>query len=216
LDCSDFAASNLVSLLIGVVSSFLTWWGLFHWLVPKVEFSPFIGKAPRTSGSGYSYRIKFINTGLRPIIGVEVYARLWISWKGDGNWVGTYIPFSGEGEIKYDVPILERKRNRVLSFFINSVEGFRTNPAYSTEFRAKATNKVLTMEDLLSQGKESYVRVFVSGFDSFSGARRVFQSRKFYRSDIYPNRFAVNGLGLGVLAAESDQANESPPAEDAR
>ncbi len=184
--------------------------------MPRVEFSPFIGKVPRQGGSGYSYRIKFVNTGRRSIIGVEVYARLWISWKGDGNWVGTYIPFSGDGDVKYDVPILERKRNRVLSFFINSVEGFRTNPTYPAEFQAKATDKVLTMEDLLSQGKESYVQVFVSGFDSFSGARRVYQSRKLYKSDIYPNKFAANGLGLGILATEHAQSSESPGVDGAR
>jgi hypothetical protein len=195
---ADLVTTNLLGLAVGVLASFLTWWVLFHWFVPKVEFSAFISKIPRAGGSGYSYRIKLMNTGRRSILGVEVHARLWVDWKGSGNWLGIYLPFSGEGEKKYDIPILKRGGDRVLSFFINAVHSFQTNVAYPEDFRRKAALRVVSMEDVLGLGENAYVQVFVSGYDGFSGARRVFESRKFHTSDIYPNRFTKQGLGLGA------------------
>jgi len=199
--------------MVGIAASFLTWWMLFHWFVPKIEFSPFISKVPRSGGSGFSYRIKIINTGRRSILGVDVYARLVIDWQGKGTLSGLYLPFSSEGEKKFDIPILKRNGNRVLSLFINSVQSFQTNVKYPPTFKEKAIAKTVTMEDALALGKTAYIQVFVSGYDEFSGARRVFESPKYAVSDIYSNRFAKNGLGLGVESEASNATTLSATGE---
>ena len=213
MNLSDLALANLLGLVVGMISSFASWWVLFHWFVPEVEFSPFISKITRKGGSGFSYRIKLKNTGLRSIIGVEIYARLWIDWHGNGNWIGLYLPFSGEGDKKYDIPVFKRRANRILSFFINAVPAFQTNIKYPEPFRQKAKDRVICMEDVLCLGKDAYIQVFVSGFDSFSGARRVYESRKFRKSDIYPNLFSKSGLGLGLLSKAAEVPSQPPAGE---
>ena len=63
------------------------------------------------------------------------------------------------------------------------------------EFRSKAGAKQLTLEEVLSLGKESMFRVYISGYDEFSGARRLIESRFFTKDDIRVGVF--NGLEYG-------------------
>lgn len=71
-------SSILVSLLVGILISFLWWWFLQR-LAPRIEFYPYILKWEAAQGetpSGYKYRIQFWNAGSRDIVDVEIVARL--------------------------------------------------------------------------------------------------------------------------------------------
>ena len=168
INVPELVVSNLLGLVIGLVTSFFSWWVLFHAIVPKVEFSSAVSKIPRRSGKGNSYRIKFANRGRRAVIGVEVYARVTFAWDETRNRTGIHIPLSANGDAKYEFPQLGAGRNRILTLWINKVSNFRTNVRYTQEFRDKADQGALTLEDVLSLGTLATLQVFVSGYDEFS------------------------------------------------
>jgi len=209
MNFAELLVSNLIGLVVGLVTSFFSWWVLFHWLVPAIQFSESISKIQRSGGSGHSYRIKFQNTGRRAIIGVEVFARLSVNWSGDSNWTGLYIPLSGDGESKYEIPHLGIGGNRVLSFFLNATESFRTNIRYADDFKHKASEGRISMEDVLSLGKAAQIQIFVSGYDAFSGSRKVYMSKHFRLSDIKTGRF--RDLSVDLAQTKEGEKIESTP-----
>ncbi len=199
---TELIVSNLIGLVIGLGTSFFSWWVLFHGIVPVIDFAGFISKIPKRAGPGHSYRVKFQNTGGRAIIGVEVFARLVIDWEGNKNWSAVYIPFSRDGDRKVEMPKIGKGFTRVLTFFPNLVEAFTANPRYPETFRQKAKKNELTMEDVLALGKEAKLRVYVSGYDEFSGARKVFESAFLCTADIKEGSF--KGLSL------ADKGSQQP------
>jgi len=67
--------------------------------------------------------------------------------------------------------------------------------AYPEEVRRKFEEKSLLLEDVLSLGHDTKLRVVVFGFDSFSGARRIFESKLYAVDDIKEGHFK----GLQIL-----------------
>lgn len=196
----------LSGLVLGVASSFIAWWIIFRKIVPQIEFSPFISSRPqRKNPERRSYRIKFKNMGRRAIIGVEVFARLTIKWENGTNWSGYYIPLNFAGDRKCELPHLGRGRNRILTLWLNRAESFRTLARFPEAVRKKAEERKLTLEDLLSQGEAARLQIFASGYDEFSGARKVFVSRRFELNDIKDGFFK----GLSVDASQTEEAERS-------
>ena len=98
----DILLTNFFGFLVGLLTSFLSWWILARWITPKIEFSKDISKLKTEGdGSGYMYRIKFINAGRRGLIDMQVVAHLlikclpiprkWVTIKIPLEWNGAYI-----------------------------------------------------------------------------------------------------------------------------
>ena len=45
-------------------------------------------------------------------------------------------------------------------------------------------NGKLTLEDILDLGSSAFIRVYIFGYDKFSGSRRVFLSKKYFLEDV--------------------------------
>lgn len=200
---TDLIVSNILGLIIGLITSFFSWWVIFHKIIPVIEFADFISKVPRQSGKGHSFRIKFRNSGKRAIIGVEVVARLIIKWEGSKTWSVVYVPLSRDGERKVELPKVVNGFSRTLTLFPNLVPAFVANQRYPEEIRAKAKEKKLTMEDVLSLGKESKLKIYLSGYDEFSGARKMFESSFMAAKDIKAGWF--DELQLSTQAPIQDE-----------
>jgi hypothetical protein len=209
INLPELVLSNLLRLVIGLATSFFSWWVLFHFIVPKVEFSDAISKIPRRSGKGHLYRIKFLNTGRRGVIGVEVYARLTFTWTDTKNITGLYVPLSNDGAAKHEIPRLGPDKDRILSLRLGKVPSFRTNTRYPPEFREKAQQNAVTLEDVLSVGKSASLQIYVSGYDEFSGARKIFLSPKYGLAEISAGRF--KRLKVTEKQTEAAETAETPP-----
>lgn len=201
----DLLVANLLGLVVGIAASFASWWILFHRIVPCVEFSSAISATPRRSNPDKkTFRFKLQNTGRRAVIGSEVFARLRIKWPDGNNWTGYYIPLGREGERKYELPRLERSRNRTLTLWINRTESFRSRGRFPDDFRAKAETRELTLADVLSQGTAANLQIFLSGYDEFSGARKIFMSKQYTLKDVLEGRFR----GLSVEGNQSEEEEQ--------
>ncbi len=198
--------TNAIGLVVGIAASFTAWWLIFHWFVSKVEFSSGISSTPqRSNPARRSYRVKLKNTGKRAIVGGEAFARLTIKWEGGNSWTGYALPFNSHGDRKFEFPRLEKGRRRILTFWINKVEMFRTNVRFPKALHKKAKDKQLTLEDLLSLGSRAKLEMFVSGYDEFSGAWKVFSSKEYLLEDIINGRFR----GLSIFEAQTEQAEQN-------
>jgi len=187
----DPVLSNFLGIITGILSSLVTWWLLFHGLVPRIKFSEFISKLPLTENpSKFKYRFKFENVGPRALIDAQIQARL--SIKGlqfENSWTVFKLTFNSSGEKKAEIPLISSKHNRVLRFYINSVQGIKESKLLPEEIRLKASNGSILLEDLLILGSSASMTGYVFGYDTFSGARKLFISKKYRINDIRIGRF---------------------------
>ena len=199
---SDF----IFGLFVGILTNFLTWWLLYHYIKPSIRFSPYINKrfhVPTSEDkSQYGYCIKIENRGWRPVIDVEIMVRIKINWPGDylpDIWDIIYIPLSGRGEIVYRIPIIyptkhKNGRRPSLRLKINDMDRFREKPFYPAEIKHKANMRNLLLEDILNLGANTTLEIIASGYDEFSGARKIFLSNRYTINDIKEGIFQPNGL----------------------
>jgi hypothetical protein len=198
----DNLLTNLLGFLVGLLTSFLTWWILAHWIIPKIEFSKDISKLKtEDDGSGYMYRIKFINVGRRGLIDMQVVARLLIKGLSiPRNWVTIKIPLEWNGSYKTEIPKLSAKSNRIIRLFLSSSPDLQMNSYIPEVIRDKARLGKLTLEELLSLGSRAKLTIWVFGYDEFSGARKLFKSYEYQAEDIKDGRFGR----LEVVGSSTD------------
>ncbi len=196
IEILKYVASNFIGFLIGAGSSFIVWYYLFRKVVPKIEFSDKVSRILREdSPPKHNYRIKYQNKGKRTVIDVEIKVKLRV--KGlfknrPSTWHTVSIPTA-----RYEIPILKPQNygGQIVNFGITECDFFTGN-LVDEEIKNKYQNKTLTLEDVLNIGKQNELSVIISGFDEFSGARKIFVS-KFYRiTDIEAGQFHKDTLQI--------------------
>lgn len=86
------------------------------------------------------------------------------------------------------VPILTRGNNRIFNLLINETEDF-IDSKFGDNINQKYKDGTLVLEDILSTGEKAHVRLFVFCYDSFSGSRKVFASKRYFQKDILNRGF---------------------------
>jgi len=200
--------SQFLGLIVGLFTSFFSWWVLFHWLSPKIEISPNVVRQPALAqgsapadASGVRYRLKLRNVGKRAIIDLQVRAIVRIRGVVDPkvwNWEVVHLPMTMSGDRAYSLPRIEpysrSKTLTILRLYTHDLEECRYAP-YPERIRGLAVDGRLTLDDLLSLREVAEVRVFVSGYDGFSGARKVFLFT-IDKSKVVPGRFVRDSMGI--------------------
>ncbi len=197
----------------GFVTGLISWWVLWHGITPSICFHPNISKvlnpSTDTNLSGFDYRIKIQNGGMRTIIDVEIFAWLRIIGlnpaKPDNVW-DVIIPLDGESYKK--IPRLLRKqkgepRSQVLRLGINEVDEFRASKMYPDTIRTQSEQRKLFLEDLLSLGTEATLEIYITGYDGFSGAKKLFVSNPYTLQDIRPGHFPRGDIKKQINAEQS-------------
>lgn len=203
----------LWGIAIGIATNLLSWWILFHLIVPNLRFSQDISKTTtakiKDDKSGYKYRVKIENSGKRTIIDVELLARLRIKGisKYKTNWHIINIPLSSEGK-GYKIPRLlpikkKLARRHTIRLLINNVNEFKTSLSYPKDFREKAKKEILCLEDLLELGSKASLQIVAFGYDEFSGTKKLFIG-EYNRDSIKEGRFDTKGLNIKQLTTNSE------------
>jgi hypothetical protein len=201
----------------GLAVNLLSWWIIFRYIVPRIEFSSVISKVPNpieeNDHSGFRYRIKLQNSGRRGIIDVELAATLRIAGLTENIEI-IQIPWSPDREKRARIIRLapvkpEVKAAHVLRLFINSVEQFRNRQIYPEDIRRKAEQRTLTFEDLLGLGTRAWLQISAFGYDEFSGARKLFVSKSYTLSDIKAGQFQIQGLDVAGTDLSSETTNNN-------
>jgi hypothetical protein len=210
---SEIVISNLTGVAAGLGTSFLSWWVLFHVIVPRIEFSNKISKRRSRDHAGHDYRVKILNLGRRSIVGVECIARLIIDWEGKNNWKAFYIPMNPAGERKTELPKIKKNGNRVLILYVSLIQGIRKSGNVPDHIKMAAEEGTLELEAILSLGANAKLKIYVSGYDEFSGARKVFESDFYSCTDIVHGKFSeLEVIPSGVAPAHEyvESRSEQP------
>lgn len=213
--------SFIAGLIAGLGTNLLSWWLLAHWVTPKVEFSPCISRL-RTAvtdkdQSGFRYRVKCRNAGRRGVIDIDLSAKLRIEGLRIGRTTVVVIPWTSDGEKRANVirlpPLKPGERAaRVLRFYINSVDAFRTKSIYPVDFRRRAEERALRLEDILGLGTKAWIQIAAFGYDEFSGARKLFLSKSYTAQDIKDGEFVIAGLDIDTTTdISTDNKKTDPP-----
>jgi len=198
----ELLISTIIGIPIGLLSSLAAWWFLFHHIVPKIEFSPNISKYD-FKNLGTRYRLKIRNVGKRGIIDLEVFPILRIKGLNlqlPDNWLNITLNTSLTNN-----RIANLKEDRVISLLPENTEKF-SGYSFPDHIREKYQAKELNIEDLLSLDYEIKLVVQIFGFDEFSGARKLFESKSYTIKDIkygtFDHKFTIDKTGLQIVEKE--------------
>ena len=168
----------LIGIPIGIFTSIAAWYVLFHVISPHVEFLPSVFKSHTSENpSGWKYRVKLRNTGNRAIVDMEIVAKVRIrglSHQRPNFWRAVYVPIDDSRIPKVPSHRGTSKRFVIILHLCEINDSARS--ALPLELQSKCENGELCLEDLLSLGSEAILQVFAFAYDSFSGARRLFES----------------------------------------
>jgi len=178
----------LLGFLLGIVASGLAWL-VVRLIVPKIYFVPDISKVPcEDNKNGWRYRFKFYNTGRREIIDLQMECR----YRAKKNpthstdlWFAFTIPLDNA-----NTPRLRPKLNLIYEIRpaeITAVKGYMN---FDDDTRKKIENGTIAIEELLSYNGTAHLRIFIFGYDAFSGTRRLFISKEYKLSDIKEGVFS--------------------------
>jgi len=212
-------ASQLAGFLLGILTSFLSWWLLSRYLVPRVRFSPCISKIPSEHDkSGWRYRVKFENSGRRTIIDVECLATFRTKGRGPRHprtWDEAMIPLGPGGVESWRFPRLRPVRvsgmRQLLTLHTSHAPAFQ-ELTYPEGIRKKAQDGTLLLEDVLALGTSAELQVWVFGYDEVSGTRRLFTT-VYHATDIVEGSFDTGSLNIEKSAAGDAEPAQASPRE---
>lgn len=163
--------NNVLSFILGVLSSLSVWWVVTHFLSPKIYFNEkiFVKLVSNDGDKRRLYIAKFWNGNNRAIIDVDVYA---------------YV------EIKNNID--EAGQNKYLDISVSKIPRIssRTSTGISVDFRKLHESlynsvsddfggKLESLEKAMSDPRFLGLYIVVCGVDEFSGARRMFTSKAY-------------------------------------
>jgi hypothetical protein len=169
--------TNVLSLIIGMIGSYLVWWYTSQKWIPSICFGSEICKY--SVGENESlYVCAFENSGRRDIVDVEVVTRIGVKrFGGSGNWI--YFSLKTNAS---QVPNIEPGRRALIRIMDE-----RETPLYIDQpppSLRKNLEACKTLECVFAVAEEVEVRIHVYGYDSFSGVRRHYSSPAYFRQDI--------------------------------
>lgn len=192
--------NHLPGLIIGILSSLIAWYILFHGFSSKLKFSEKISHISSVDEpGGCAYRVKFENAGRRRIINLSIVAKLKICGLNSLlplNVETTLLPLSFDGQYPIVEPSKKTGSRHLVRIRVNKNVEFEKRDIYPSAIRDKAAKNNLTLHDLLSIGSKSTVQLIAFGFDSFSGSNKTFYSKEYVASDIVNRLFQTDSVEI--------------------
>jgi hypothetical protein len=150
-------------------------------------FSESISKTPSdTKKSGWDYSVKFINKRRRAIIDLMISAHINIKENSPD------IPAAGRNlYINVSVSHIPRLNGYISSGFSFQTQEFPIfqDGNFSKFIRDKAREGTLSLDDIMNLEEFDGLYLVIFGYDAFSGARKVFESKPYHKDDIVATSF---------------------------
>jgi len=197
----------------GILASIIAWWILFRKLTPKMSFSDSVVKTPSAhSKNGYSYGVNVENSGSRIIVDAEFFVQFrakGLIAETPNRWIVVFIPLP-YNRIPRMRPVKTNHVRDILTLSINTATDFEKD-LFPDEIRHKYKEERLTLEDIMGLGSDTTLQIISFGYDEFSGARKVFESKVYRTLDIVCGVFEASSL-KAIPRSNATDFDSSPSA----
>ena len=181
---------HVLGFLLGIVGSVLVWWVFAHLLVPRIEFEAMILLRPTHDTGIPRYMVKVTNTGRRDLVDVLMIAITSIQTLlgSDLHRAHCRLAFHRTGATEHHMPIIRPGKHRLVTLYPSHSEQICYETSLSESIRQAARDRCLDLPTLLGDGAASgrkiTLQIFVFGYDRFSGARKLFESKHYELTDV--------------------------------
>jgi hypothetical protein len=173
----------LLGTALGLLTSYIFWWVWNHKIIPNILFSDFISKSFNAQEKAV-YRVKIYNASRRGVIDLEFIARLEIKGLSSPKM---WSFFDIETNAK-KVPFIAPRGNRIVLLRPNETGDF-SRDIFPYDIVQKRVTESLDLESLLQIGSQAVVCIYLFCYDEYSGARKLYISKRYTLSDIHEKRF---------------------------
>lgn len=192
--------NNLIGFGLGVLASWIVWFVVSRCIVPRIEFSKYLSRTQPNYQDNPLYRFRLRNKGRRQIIDIDIFFRIRIKGinpRFPDTWEIIRIPL---GNPYGHIPFLSTHKKAhggimTISIEVNNCEKF-SRPFMPEEIREKYKKKILTLDDVFSITNTVEGELIAYGYDEFSGARKMFRSKKYTKADILDGVFEYRGMKI--------------------
>jgi len=161
--------SQLFGLFLGIISSLIAWWILFHALKPAIYAIRIFKCKSNDYRNGYKYFVQLQNLGNRSAIDINPVIRLrfkGLSEKESSIWSLVDLPLRSPKVVE-----IKKGKWSFVPFDPNASESFDTR--FPDHIQLKSKNNELLLEDLLNLPNEVDMEIYVFSYDKFSGSRSL-------------------------------------------
>lgn len=196
-------AELALGFVLGIAASLAAWWMVAWLYIPRLLISEINRLEDPASQTGVRYRVKVRNPSrTRLVAGLEVQARL--SIRGlmphlPTNLTSFHIPMGSAPTF----PVLAARDERMYTLQLRMLEE-RPQSLSLLPDEVRSRISTISLEELLAQGTEAFLRVAVSGTHEFSGYRRTYCA-EFRAANIHEGRFEKNSIAI-VPASDTESA----------
>ena len=167
-------------------------------MTPHIIFSDQIARMPKNNENLCRYAIRIKNAGTRNIIDIDI--KVLISIKGLFldmkdiehefflNTTFTSYPILGYKNTDYDNSLLFKLIPQTTMEFSRNI--------FPQKIRLLKAKGLLSLDDVFDINENVVLQVIVTGYDEYSGARKLFLSPKYYKHNIIDGYFIENTLNI--------------------
>jgi hypothetical protein len=190
-------ATGLIS---GVIASFMFWFIMTHFMVPKIEFSKKITKLPsKNTNSSFKYQFKFHNANRKNnVLDVSIHATVYFpDYPKKGTTTLYEIPVDTRKimELEPKTNKFSRPARKITLMLEDKIFIKEFNKSQNPEnLKLSCHERNMKLEDLFSLCSNSHIRVYVAAIDGFSGSRKVFKSHNYTKHSIVESQFIKGTL----------------------
>jgi hypothetical protein len=207
----ELVVSTLLSVPVGIVTSFVFWWWLARRLAPRVGWSSALVVPPEWALTGTDHdlvRVKIVNAGRRDAIDLQISAQLRIPRKVDAVGSPLFIV-----ELPTSVPWLPRLRRGSYRYIRLCPDRIPAEEQARLRF---ADGRPALGQDLpttLARTPGAAIRLYVFAYDSFSGSRKIFVSPDYTADLVVRGAFQPGPSLAPVPSPDPGPPDPAPPAD---
>jgi hypothetical protein len=197
----EIVVSTLLSVPVGIFTSFLLWWVLARRLAPRIAWSTAIILPAETAKTGSDHdqpRIKIVNIGRRDAIDLQIAAQLRLPRQVDH--IGSPMSIV---DAPTSVPWLPRLRSRSYRYVRLCLDQVPDNERARVGLASREPALGTDLLEVLRRSPDAAVRFYLFAYDAFSGARKIFVSPDYCLDRVVRGAFRPGpSLDVVPVAAE--------------
>lgn len=171
---------QLFGFLMGWLTTLVFWWITVHGFVPHIQISRTLRQRDSISDGKPLCSVKIRNAAFRDAYETTIYARLFLKTHPDKQNYDILTLNTKKSDVNSVIPVLFAKGNRVINIYLfDSEEVVKSTRFNNIRDNFSELEECQFLSRLFVEFPGSYARIYLSSFDSWTGARKFYVSQRF-------------------------------------